>query len=188
MMTIARFINIGILGLLSVSQTAWAEIPKEKVYLAGSIKNNAYIKEGLFTGGDRSTDQVEILNIRRSSNQNFERIVIDLKKLGDPKFPQLQHPPYYQAALHPSKARLDMTLWGNPRLSFNPKKVLAAFNKKSAKKNSAIVAINLLPKLEDDTWTFYLDLQSGSLVEVFELTQPVRIIVDIKKKPSFSGN
>jgi len=108
--------------------------------------------------------------------------VIDLKKLINLKPLDLQHPPYFQAALHPKGDRLVITLWGNPQLSFNAKKVASAF-----KRSSIIKSIRLLPKLEDDSWTFYLDLKPGSLVEVFELSQPVRIIVDIKKGHSFSG-
>jgi hypothetical protein len=39
----------------------------------------------------------------------------------------------------------------------------------------------LLPRLEDQTWTLAFELKSKSPVEVFELTKPVRIILDIKK-------
>jgi hypothetical protein len=171
-----------VLFLISLG-VSHAEISKEKVYLAERTKNNAYIKEGMFTGGDRSTDQIEIQNIRRSSNKKFERIVIDLKKGDGKKSTELSHPPYYQAAMHYEKARFDVTLFGSPRLTFNPKKVVSAF-----KKSSVITGIKLLPKLEDDSWTFYLELKPGSLVEVFELSQPARIIIDIKKNEGVKKN
>jgi hypothetical protein len=70
-----------------------------------------------------------------------------------------------------------MSVWGRPKLHFNSKKVLAAF-----KRSSVIQNVVLLPRLEDDSWTFVFELKSESPVEVFELTQPVRVIMDIQRK------
>jgi hypothetical protein len=38
-----------------------------------------------------------------------------------------------------------------------------------------------VPKVEADVWTFALNLKAAALVEVFELTQPTRIILDVKR-------
>jgi hypothetical protein len=41
-------------------------------------------------------------------------------------------------------------------------------------------SVELYPKLEEDSWTFALNLASDRPVEVFELKEPVRIIVDVR--------
>lgn len=80
-------------------------------------------------------------------------------------------------AVTPDERRLIFTLWGNPKLGFNPKKVLSAF-----KNSSVIQSISLLPQLENELWMFVLELKTDSAVEVFELTNPLRVIMDIQQK------
>jgi hypothetical protein len=75
----------------------------------------------------------------------------------------------------PDERRLVFTVWGNPKLGFDSKKVLAAF-----KKSKAVENIVLYPRVEENLWTFAMELRSGNPVEVFELADPVRIIVDIR--------
>lgn len=164
-------------GVFLLARPLMAEIRPEKIHLAESKKNKSYLHDGLIVGGDQAMDDVTIQDIRRSSNPDFERIVIDLeaKKNGEPS--PIQRPPYFQLAVSPDERRLVMSIWGRPKLNFNSKKVIAAF-----KRSSVIQNVVLLPRLEDDSWTFVFELKSESPVELFELTKPVRLILDIQRR------
>ena len=156
----------------------WANTPglnSDHVHVVEPRKNKAYIKDGVFIGGDRAIDDVVVKDIRRAANLGFDRMVIDLEgnKNGEPA--AISRPPYYQISVSPEEKRLTFTVWGRPKLHFNAKKVLAAF-----KKSPIIQKIELLPRLEDNSWTFTVNLKSGTPVEVFELSDPIRIIVDIR--------
>ena len=155
--------------------TARAEIRPEKVFSAGLTKTDAYVRDGLITGGDRAVSEVVIKDIRRASNSGYERIVIDLEgnRNGEPV--AIERAPYFQVSITPDEKRLVVTLFGKPKLGFDPQKVLAAF-----KKSAVIERIVLLPALDEGSWTFSLELKSGRPVEVFELASPVRLIMDIR--------
>jgi hypothetical protein len=154
---------------------AWAELRPDKVHVADAKKNLSYIHDGLFVGGDKAINDVVVKEIRRAANVGFERVVIDLEgtKSGEPT--AIPRPPYYQVAVTPDEKRIVFTLWGKPKLGFDSRKVIAAF-----KKSSVVANVVLLPKVEEDTWTFVFELKGDSPVEVFELSDPVRVIMDIK--------
>ncbi len=149
----------------------------EKVFVADSKKTKTPIKDGLIIGGDRAINQVMIKDIRFSSQAGFERIVIDLEGTQNGEKAAIPRPPYYQVDVSSDQKRIGVSVWGNPELRFDAHKIHTAF-----KKSSILKSIGLLPKLEDDVWTFALALKSNANVEVFELSQPVRIIIDISLK------
>jgi hypothetical protein len=167
------------LNLLSSWNDLHAEIRPERVHIAEAKKTKVYIRDGLIVGGDRTIDDVVVKDIRRASNPGFERFVIDLKGTHKGEAPAVQRPPYYQIAITPDERRLVFTIWGKPKLSFDAKKVLNAF-----KKSKVIQNAMLLPRLEDDLWMFVLELKSDAPLEVFELSNPVRVILDIQHKSS----
>jgi hypothetical protein len=172
------------LGLIAVTalfgfHSAHSEVRPEKVYVADTKKNKNYIRDGLIVGGDKAINQVIVKNIRRSNNASFERIVIDLEANHDGESVAIQRSPYFQLAVTPDERRLVMTIWGQPRLDFDPKKIISAF-----KKSQSIDTIELLPRLENDSWTFVLNLKNNASVETFELSKPVRVILDIQQKKS----
>ncbi len=154
---------------------ARAALRPDKVHVADAKKTQAYVRDGLIVGGDAAIDDVTVRDIRRATNRDFERIVIDLEGTlaGEPA--AIQRPPYYHVAVTPDEKRLVLTLWGRPKLAFDSGLVVRTF-----KKSSVIGTVELLPRLDDESWTFVLGLKEGSPVEVFELSNPVRIIVDIK--------
>jgi hypothetical protein len=154
-----------------------AEIRPEKIRVANSTKNLSYLRDGLITGGDGQMDDVTIKEIRWASNRGFERIVIDLEgnRNGEPV--AIQRPPYYQVAVNPDEKRLIFSVSGKTKLNFDPKKVISAF-----KRSSLIQRVVLLPPLEGVPWTFVFELKEEAPVEVFELAQPVRVILDIQQK------
>lgn len=165
-----------LLAALIGANSSLGAIRPDKVWIAEGKKTERYLSDGLYTGGDRRIDEVAITEIRRATNKGFERIVIDLEgsRKGEPV--AIPRPPYYQVAVSPEERRLVFTIWGRPRLDFNAKKVIQAF-----RKSAVVERVELLPRLEEHSWTFALSLKSGKSVEVFELTNPVRVILDIRK-------
>ncbi|MBC7692727.1 MAG: hypothetical protein H7222_13275 [Methylotenera sp.] len=162
------------------AQTAKAQtLQADEVHTAEGKKSQIYVQEGLFVGGDRAIDRVVIKDIRRAANPaGYDRIVIDLEgnRNGEPA--AVQRPPYFQVAVKADQRRINFSIWGNPQLQFDSRKVVAAF-----KKSAVVERVDLYPKMEEDFWTFSVLLKADSPVEVFELTQPVRIIVDVRSAP-----
>jgi len=174
-----RLLSLSISLLAAGELHAQGSIPPEKVRVSESKKTQNYLKDGVFTGGDQSIENVVIKNIRRAANSGFERIVIDLDGVSAGKLQTLNRAPYFQVAVSPEERRLTVSIWGDPQLHFNAKQILSSF-----KKSSWISSIDLLPQLEPEFWSFVLNLKSDTNVEVFELKEPVRIILDVKKNPS----
>ncbi len=169
-------IGVLFLALASSLGAAHAELKPDKIYVAEGKKQRFYIRDGLITGGDRAINEVVVKDIRRAVNpEGFERVVIDLESTRSGEPAAIDRPPYYQLAVTPDERRLVFTVWGNPKLGFDSKRVLAAF-----KKSKAVENIVLYPRVEENLWTFAMELRSGNPVEVFELADPVRIIVDIR--------
>jgi hypothetical protein len=163
------------LSLVFFSWIAHGDLKPDKVHVSDTKKDNYYIHDGLFVGGDRAIDEVAITDIRRANSAKFERVVIDLEgtQMGEPS--AIPRPPFYQVAVSPDEKRLVVTVWGKPRLEFDAKKAVASFAK-----SANFSSVSLLPKVEEDSWTFVMNLKSDRPVEVFELTHPVRVIVDVQ--------
>lgn len=154
------------LALTTGVVSAEAAIEPNQIRGALPKKTESYMKEGLFTGGEREIRAGLIKNIRRATNAGFERVVIDI---------DAEKAPYYQVAVEGSEHRILVTIFGGPRLGLNAKKVMAEF-----KKSVLIQSVEFFPKVEDDAWNFTLNLKTATLVEVFELAAPTRIIFDLK--------
>ncbi len=164
--------------LISGAQApARAEVKPDRVFTAEARKTEKYVKDGMIVGGDKAIDDVAVKDIRRASNSGFERIVIDLDATRGGQEPAIQRPPFYQVAVTPDEKRVVFTIWGKPRLEFDAKKVIAAF-----KKSAVVQNVALLPRVDEDSWTFAFELKGDHPVEVFELSNPVRITMDIKSK------
>ncbi len=168
-----------------VSALAWiqtasanAELGPLTVRPAELRKTKSYLRDGIFTGGDRAIGDVVVRDIRRAANpEGYERIVIDLEGQlgGEPA--AIPRAPYFHVSVAPEQKRLLVSVWGNPRLDFNSSSVIERF-----RKSSVVKSIELLPKLDDQMWTFALELKADHSIEVFELQSPVRIILDVKQK------
>ncbi len=156
------------LGMLVLffSLSAQASLDGTRVHAVEPKKTQTYVREGLVVGGDRQVTQVEVKEIRRAMNSGFERIVLDLSSRGTP---------YYQVAVEPEMKRIVFTLFGKPQLGFDPLKVIQGF-----KKSTLVSRIDLFPRLDENSWSFALNLKVPTPVEVFELSSPTRIIFDLK--------
>ena len=157
---------------------AMAALRPNQVKTADGRKTDAYLSDGVVVGGDRAIDDVVIRDIRRAPNSGFERVVIDLDGTRGGEPAAIKRPPYYQVAVTSDEQRIVFTIWGRPKLAFDTSKVSGAF-----KKSANIKDVQLMPRLDDDSWTFVLGLKPHQSVEVFELSQPARIIVDVRNDP-----
>ncbi len=171
----------GVLGavMLTVQPaewSAWASLEPGRHFQASGQKANQYISDGVVVGGDSAIQSVRVQDIRRAANARFERIVIDLQaSRRDGEVTALARPPHYQVSINPEERRLIFTIWGNPQLDFVAPKVVAELTK-----SKTIESVELLPRVHPDRWTFALNLRAGRPVEVFDLTDPARIIADIR--------
>lgn len=162
-------------ALLALSTWAVAELRPDKVHVADSKKTQAYIRDGLIIGGDKAIDEVVVKDIRRAANSGYERIVVDLEGTTLGEAAAISRPPYFQISVTPDERRIVFTIWGKPKLGFDSRRVVNAF-----KRSNVVQSVELLPRVEDSTWSFVFGLKGESPVEVFELSNPVRIIMDIK--------
>lgn len=163
--------------VLALATNSFASIRQDKVHVTDAKKTNLYIQDGMFVGGDRAIDGVVVKDIRRAANDGFDRFVIDLEGSAQGDAAAIQRPPYYQVSVTADEERMLVTLWGKPKLNFDAKKVIAQF-----KKSSVVSHLELLPKLDPQSWTFVMGLKGNRSVEVFELSNPVRIIIDVRGK------
>lgn len=154
------------LALILFISTAGAALEPNQVREALPKKTESYLKEGLFSGGDREIQSGIVKDVRRATNGGFERIVIDI---------DAEKAPYYQAAIDPAQRRILITIFGSPRLAINAKKIVEQF-----RKSPVVSRVEFFPLVEEDSWTFALYLRAAVPVEVFELTAPTRIIFDLK--------
>lgn len=118
---------------------------------------------------------VEIRDIRHAKNRKFERIVVDLGEDLDGTSAPLSHAPYYQVAVNPDEKRLVISIWGRPRPVFNARRVASSF-----RKSRSVQKLVLLSPVDPDVWTFVAKMRFNRPVEVFDLSNPARIIVDIR--------
>jgi hypothetical protein len=165
------------IAVLSSSTLASADLRPDRVFTASERKNGHYIRDGLVVGGDRAINEVVVKDIRRAANAGFERIVVDLQGNHNGETAAIDRPPYYQVSITPDEKRLVFSVFGKPTLALDSKKILAAF-----KKSKVVQRIALLPPIDPNVWTFVAELKTEHPVEVFELANPVRIIVDIQEK------
>lgn len=161
--------------LVSLASPVKAELRPDRVHVADAKKNGAYTRDGMITGGDSAVNEVVVKDIRRAVNPGYERIVIDLEgsRNGEPL--AISRPPYYQVSVTPDERRLVFTVWGKPKLAFDSKKVVDAF-----RRSAVVKSVSLYPVMDADAWTFSAELRGENPVEVFELSNPVRIIVDVR--------
>lgn len=168
-----RLVAMGV--ITATSAHAVADLRPDRVHVADEKKNLAYIRDGLIIGGDQAVNEYVVKDIRRAANSGFERIVVDLEgnRNGEPM--AISRAPYFQVAVSPDEKRLVLSIYGRPKLAFDSGRVLRSFQK-----SKVVQKVVLLPKLEDDVWTFVMELKHGAPVEIFELSSPVRLILDLK--------
>jgi hypothetical protein len=156
--------------------TAQAQFDDLKFKQALKLKKDFYLSEGAFTGGDRLSSDFTVSNVRVATNPaGYDRIVIDLSGNHQGEKSELSRPPFYLIEVDPSDKRILVTLYGSPKLDFS---TLSSIQ--SAKKTKRVSNLEFTPIANKDRWTWAIHTRHTAKVEVFELTNPARIIIDLK--------
>jgi hypothetical protein len=151
----------------------------DKIHVAERQKTSTWVREGLVTGGDGSVEGVVVRNVKFGKpGQGVERFVIELTA---PQKGLLTKAPYYQMAVTPELQQLTLTVFGAPKLQFDDAKLMkTALVKKSQFFDEKM---RIQDAIEKDRWNLTLPLKRSApvAVEVFELSNPLRIVIDVKK-------
>ena len=159
------------------SPTANAQFDDLNFKQALKLKKDFYLTEGAFTGGDRSSSDFSVSNVRIANNPaGYDRIVIDLSGNFHGNKSPLNRPPFYLVEADPANKRFIVTLYGKPKLDFSAMGAI-----QSSMKTKFIKEIEFTPITEQDRWTWSIHTKLQAKAEVFELTEPARIIIDLKQ-------
>jgi len=160
----------------SVIQCAHAQFDDLNFKQALKVKKDYYITEGAFTGGDRTSSDFTVSNVRVASNPaGYDRVVIDLSGNSMGEKSTLARPPFYLVEVDPSDKRVLVTLYGLPKLNFS-----TMSSNQSAKKTKIVSDFEFTPLANKDRWSWAIHTHQVAKAEVFELTSPARIIIDLK--------
>jgi hypothetical protein len=139
------------------------------------VKKDVYITEGGVSGGDRNSSDFRVNQVRVAANPaGYDRVVIEMKGNDGGEKSALSRPPFYIVDV--KKKKIDITVFGKPKLEFSTQSVIQA-----AKKTKTIARVDFIPIVSADRWTWSIETQVPVKTEVFELTDPARIIIDLKK-------
>lgn len=140
-------------------------------------KNNAYVSDGVFIGGE-ANNGTSILALRRefSPKIGIERVVVDIgNKEAKPDAKDLG---YFQVSMDPQNQRivLDITQLRISKLS--EQQIQEAF-----KKSPLVKSAELTLDPEDQSASLVLNLKQPAKLEVFQIRKsgkPARVVMDIK--------
>jgi hypothetical protein len=169
-------LSLMLLVSLSMTSLAKAQFDDLKFKQALKVKKDFYLSEGSFTGGDRTSGDFTVSNVRVATNPaGYDRVVIDLagNHLGEKD--ALNRPPFYLVEVDSKNNRALVTLYGKPKLDFS-----TMASNQSAKKARLVSEFEFTPLANKDRWSWAIYTRNSTKVEVFELTQPARIIIDFK--------
>ncbi len=158
----------GMIVLLISGSTARAQFDESAFRQALKVKRNVYLPEGAFSGGDRLISDVKISGVRIAANPaGYDRVVVDFSKS--------DRPPFFLVENDPSNQRVTVTVYGRIKTDFSTQTAIQA-----ARKTRTLSAVEFLPQVESDRWMFTLNSKNPMKTEVFELSSPARLIIDLK--------
>ncbi len=172
-----QWITFSFVAFFSMNHSAQAQFDDLKFKQALKLKKEFYISSGAFTGGDRTSGDFTVSNVRVASNPaGYDRVVIDLAGNHQGEKSALDRPPFYLIEIDSANKRVLVTLYGKPKLDFS---TMGA--NQSTKKTKIVSNFEFTPLANKDRWSWAIHTHQTPKVEVFELTQPARIIIDIKQ-------
>ena len=160
--------SLGLVALLVSSSPARAQFDESAFRQALKVKRNVYLAEGAFSGGDRLISDVKVSGVRIASNPaGYDRVVVDFSKS--------ERAPFFLVENDPSNQRVTVTVYGKVKTDFSTQSAIQA-----ARKTRTLSSVEFLPSVESDRWMFTLSSKNPMKTEVFELTSPARLIIDLK--------
>jgi hypothetical protein len=168
--------TLGFLMILIPLHSAFAQFDEAGFKQALKVKKNAYTAEGSVTGGDRSISDFRVSQIRIAANPaGYDRVVQELQGNEGGSSSPLAHPPFYLVENDPSNKQVIVTLYGRAKLEFSRQQAA-----QQARKTKYISNMDFMPIVDEDRWSWIIHTQVPVKVEVFELSSPARIIIDLK--------
>ncbi len=162
-------VKLALIALLLTS-TAHAQFDEASFRQVLKVKKDVYIKEGSFSGGDRNESDFKVSEVRIAANPaGYDRIVVDFGKSAN-------LPPFFLVEANDSNKKITVTVYGKGKLDFSSQSAIQA-----ARKTKSIAKLNFIPLVNADRWTWSIETQAPVKAEVFELSNPGRIIIDLKK-------
>jgi hypothetical protein len=163
----SRLIRLALFVLL-FSAPAQAQFDESGFRQALKLKKGIYLPNGSFSGGDRLSSDFQVVSVRAASNpEGYDRLVIDFSKV--------KRPPFFLIQNDSQADRVLVTIYGKVKLDFSSQSTLQA-----AKKTKTLKRIDFFPLVENDRWVWAAHTQGPVKMEVFELSDPARIIIDLK--------
>jgi len=159
--------------ILAFSTSAFAASPY-KQSLAN--KSNAYLQDGVFTGG-RAGMGSSLLNVRRTYSQRaaIERVIVDL---GDQDMrPTGKKMPYFQASVDAKANRVIVDL-----AQLQMSRVTETQLKKLFRSSPYVASVEYSVDPADKTGSIILNLKRPMKLEVFQLLaakKPSRVVLDL---------
>jgi hypothetical protein len=174
-MMILAFFSFGI-DTLGLGTEAHAQFDDAGFKQALKLKKNAYTSEGTITGGSRETSDFRVSQIRVAANPaGYDRIVLEIEGNEGGEKSALSSPPFYLVENDPSNKLVIVTLYGKAKLDFSRQMAM-----QQARKAKLISKLDFLAEVSEDRWTWTIHTQVPVRAEVFELSSPARIIIDLK--------
>ena len=165
-----------ILALSLIATQAHAQFDEAGFRQALKVKKNVYVSDGAFSGGDRNSADFRVSNIRVAANpEGYDRLVIDFTGNEGGQKSTLARPPFFLIESEAGSKRVNVTVYGRAKLDFSSQTAM-----QSAKKTKHISKIEFIPLVNEDRWIFSIHTQTPVKAEVFELSDPARIIIDLK--------
>ncbi|MBX3021733.1 MAG: hypothetical protein KF799_08670 [Bdellovibrionales bacterium] len=164
-----RLILLSLIGLATVVN-AWGATPY-KQSLSG--KKNVYVRDGVFTGGVAGQG-TSILEVRRafSAKTELERVIV---ALGDREAKPLKsEPTYFQASLDAANRRLVLDISQLKLSKVSEQQVQRLF-----KKSPYVASVDFTLDPEDKAASMVVHLKRPMQLEVFKLSKPARIVMDL---------
>lgn len=134
-------------------------------------KNSNYISSGVFFGGSKDVTHTDLSDIRWAQNTGFERLVFDFSSAQSP---------YFQVAVEPDLKRITVTFWSKISTEWSAKKIAL-----KTLKSKMIQSVNVYPGVDDDLLVLSINLRAAIPTEVFSLSAPNRVIVDMRSVQKF---
>lgn len=169
-----------VLGMLVlVSTSGWAATPFKRTL---DVKKNAYVADGVFTGGRVIAQGTSLLGVRRdfAPKSGLERIVV---ALGDKDAkPLAKGMAYFQASLDSANKRVVLDISQLKQSKISEAQVQRLFR---TSPNVASIDFTLDP--EDKAASMVVNLKRPMKLEVFQLRKPARIVMDLKPVAAPTG-
>ena len=163
---------------VSLPLTSFAQFDESGFRQALKVKKDAYVGEGSISGGDRNSADFRVSQIRIApdAKKGYDRVVVELSGNSGGEKSNLARPPFFLVELDGANHRVNVTVYGKPKLDFSTQMAIQA-----AKKTKTISKLKFIPLVNPDRWTWSIETQTPVKAEVFELTDPARMIIDLKR-------